>query len=117
MLQMTIASKHDIEPEGIGRVMLKFSSVTDVEFDFVFITPSKEVGERMSSRKNPISQLVPSLCPNTLNRDRPKVSIPVGYAVATFINAETAETLIAEHHATLDYGFEDIEKPMMVNDS
>ncbi|KAJ7446741.1 hypothetical protein FB451DRAFT_1188591 [Mycena latifolia] len=99
MLQLTIAHWHVIKSEGITRVILKFSAVTGVRFEFVFITPSEEIGRRMALTRGTLSQRQPyALRIETAKRQAPieTIKIPVGYAVAGFMKPEDLRALATD---------------------
>ncbi|KAJ7190951.1 hypothetical protein GGX14DRAFT_482303 [Mycena pura] len=59
MFQLTIAHRHDIKPEGVARAIVKFSAVANVRYEFVFITPSEEIGREMALTKGPLNPRKP----------------------------------------------------------
>jgi hypothetical protein len=96
MFQLAIARWHEVKPEGIARVLIKFSVVAGVRFEFVFITPSEEVGRAMTLTKGMLSERQPyALRVKTDKRQDPveQTLIPVGYAVAEFVTPKDQRAL------------------------
>ncbi|KAJ7109906.1 hypothetical protein C8R44DRAFT_743248 [Mycena epipterygia] len=95
MLQLSIAQWHDIKASGIARVLIKFSVVTGVRFEFVFITSSEEIGRRMAITKGTLSRRQPSALhlPTSGHVAATRIEIPVGYAVAQFLKPDDLQAL------------------------
>ncbi|KAJ7703204.1 hypothetical protein B0H17DRAFT_1175956 [Mycena rosella] len=112
MLQLTIAHQYDIKSEGVARVIIKFSAVPGVRFEFLFITTSAETGKRMA--RTPSQHQPYALRVKTAGRQPPveKVRIPVGYAVAEFIKPEDLLVL----HATKENISHEPANPLLFDD-
>ncbi|KAJ7190952.1 hypothetical protein GGX14DRAFT_603167 [Mycena pura] len=88
--------RHDIKPEGVARAIVKFSAVANVRYEFVFITPSEEIGKKMALTKGPLNPRKPHA--SRQHAPPEHITIPVGYAVAGFLKPDDLQALAADHN-------------------